>query len=274
MEQTRPAPAERGEPAGRPLLSPATRPLAAAIVAACAGTTALLGVWLGHGTHTDPVDTAVDSGIHASLAGHPKLLELLDRLGDLPAIAGITAILVLVCLLRRRYRGAALVALSVPAAAVITERLLKPLVGRTLHGFLSFPSGHATGTFALATAVTMLLAGAQAPSRPVRLAAAVTAFAVAAGVAATMIAVGLHYFTDAVAGAAVGTGTVLAAALVIDLVVRAWPGSGRRPPPAAGAEDRPWRAGAGESATRRADAAQAARLVCSLCVSKWGFIST
>ena len=162
MGRTRPAPAERGEPAGRPLLSPAARPLAVAIVAACAGTTALLGVLLGHGAHTDPVDTAVDSGVRASLAGHPKLLELLARLGDLPAIAGITAILVLACLLRRRYRGAALVAVSVPAAAVITERLLKPLVGRTALGFLSFPSGHATGTFALATAMTVLLAGAPA----------------------------------------------------------------------------------------------------------------
>jgi membrane-associated phospholipid phosphatase len=250
MEQTGPAPAERGEPAGRPLLSPATRPLAAAIVAACAGTTALLGVWLGHGTHTDPVDTAVDSGIHASLAGHPKLLELLDRLGDLPAIAGITAILVLVCLLRRRYRGAVLLAVSVPAAAVITERLLKPLVGRTLHGFLSFPSGHATGTFALATAIMVLLAGAPAPSRALRLAAAVTAFGVAAGVAATMIAVGLHYFTDAVAGAAVGIGTVLATALLLDLAVQAWRRSGRQPPPAVSAEDRSGQAGAEGSAMR------------------------
>lgn len=227
MGTTRPAPAERGEPA-EGLLSPATRPLAAVIVGACAGTTALLGVWLGHGAHTDPLDTAVDSGVRAALAGHPKLLELVARPGDLPAIAGITAVLVLVCLLGRRYRGAALLALSVPAAAVITERLLKPLVGRTALGFLSFPSGHATGTFALATAITVLLAGAPAPPRAVRLAAAMIAFAIASVVAAAMIALGFHYFTDAVAGAAVGIGTVLATALLIDLAVQAWRRSGAR----------------------------------------------
>ena len=270
MGQIRPAPAERGEPAGGPLLSPATRPVAAAIVAACAGTTALLGALLGHGAHTGPMDTSVDSSVRAGLAGHPKLLELLARPGDLPAIAGITAILVLACLLRRRYRGAGLLALSVPAAAVITERLLKPLVGRTALGFLSFPSGHATGTFALATAVTVLLAGAPALPRAVRLAAVVIAFAIASVAAAAMIALGFHYFTDAVAGAAVGTGTVLAAALVIDLAVQAWPRPGRRTP---GAEDRPWRAGAEGPATRRANAAQAASLVSSPRVSNRGLKS-
>jgi membrane-associated phospholipid phosphatase len=239
MGTTRPAPAEPGEPA-EGLLSPATRPLAAVIVAGCVATTALLGVWLGHGAHTDPVDTAIDSRVRAGLAGHPKLLELLARPGDLPAIAGITAILVLACLLRRRYRGAALLALSVPAAAIITERLLKPLVGRTALGFLSFPSGHATGTFALATAITVLLAGAP---RAGRLAVAVIAFALASVVAAAMIALGFHYFTDAIAGAAVGIGTVLATALVIDLAVSTWRRFGRQPP-AIGAEDRPRQVGA------------------------------
>src|SRR5262249_50899030 len=115
------------------------------------------------------------------------------------------------------------------------ERLLNPLAGRTLLGFLSFPSGHATGTFALATAITVLLAGAPGMRRAVRLAVVVTAFAVASAVAAAMIALGFHYFTDAVAGAAVGTGTVLATALVLDLLMLAWWRS--HDTPAAGAEE-------------------------------------
>ena len=273
MGTTRPAPAERGEPADG-LLSPAMRPLAAVIVAVCAGTTALLGVWLGHGPHTDPVDTAADSAVRASLSGYPKLLELLARLGDLPAITGITAILVLACLLRRRYRGAVLLALSVPAAAVITERLLKPLVGRTLLGFLSFPSGHATVTFALATAITVLLAGVPALPRAVRLAVAVAAFAAAAIIAAAMIALGLHYLTDAVAGAAVGIGTVLATALLIDLAVQAWRRSGQRPAPAAGAEDSTGHTSAEGAATPRANAAKAASFASSARAGKQGFMST
>jgi undecaprenyl-diphosphatase len=121
---------------------------------------------------------------------------------------------------------------------VITERLLKPLVGRTALGFLSFPSGHATGTFALATAITVLLAGTPRVSRAVRLAAAAIAFAVASVVAAAMIALGFHYFTDAIGGAAVGIGTVLATALVIDLVMLAWRHSREPPQLAVEAEDR------------------------------------
>ena len=242
-------------PATRPLLSDAVRLPAAVLIAACAVSTALLAALLGHERHTDRVDAALDAWVRAGLAGHPKLLEALARLGDLPAIAGMTAVLILACLLWRRYRGAALLAISIPAAAVITERLLKPLAGRTLLGFLSFPSGHATGTFALATAITVLLAGAPGVRRAVRLAASVIAFAVASAVAAAMIALGFHYFTDAVAGAAVGSGTVLATALVIDLLMLAWRRSGE-PPPAAGPEDRLRRVNAADSRRREADAHQ------------------
>ena len=215
--------------AARHLLSDAARLPAAALVAACAVSTALLAAGLGHERHTDRVDAVLDARVRAGLAGHPRLLQVLARLGDLPAIAGMTAVLILACLLWRRYRGAALVAISVPAAAMITEHLLKPLVGRTLLGFLSFPSGHATGTFALATAITILLAGAPGIPRAVRLATQAIAFAVAAAVAVAMIALGFHYFTDAVAGAAVGTGTVLATALVLDLLMLVWWRS-RKPP--------------------------------------------
>jgi membrane-associated phospholipid phosphatase len=240
--------------AAKPLLSDAARLPAAAIVTACVVTTALLGALLGHGAHTDRVDTVIDARVKAILPGNVKLLEALTRPGDLRAIIGITAVLVLVCLLRRRYRGAALLAISIPAAAVITERLLKPLVGRTALGFLSFPSGHATGTFALATAITVLLAGAPRVPRAPRLAAAVIAYAVASVVATAMIALGFHYFTDAVAGAAVGTGTVLATALVIDLVMLARLRSREPPPLAVEAEDRLTHVNAEEVHRHEADA--------------------
>ena len=225
-------------PSVRPLLSDAARLPAAAIVVACVVMTASLGVWLGHGAHTDRVDTVIDAKVKAILPGNAKVLERLAWPGGLHAIIGMTAVLVLVCVLRRRYRGAALLVIAIPAASVIAERLLKPLVGRTALGFLSFPSGHATGTFALATAITVLLTGAPRVPRAVRLAAALIAFAVASVVAAAMIALGFHYFTDAIGGAAVGIGTVLATALVIDLVMLAWRHSHEPPQLAVEAEDR------------------------------------
>jgi membrane-associated phospholipid phosphatase len=56
--------------------------------------------------------------------------------------------------------------------------------------------------------------------RALRLLLVLMALLLAAAVAATMIAIGAHVFTDAVAGAAVGTGVVLACALTLDLAVR------------------------------------------------------
>jgi membrane-associated phospholipid phosphatase len=44
------------------------------------------------------------------------------------------------------------------------------------------------------------------------------ALLLAAAVAAAMVAIGSHHFTDAVAGAAVGTGVVIAGTLTLDLV--------------------------------------------------------
>ena len=53
-----------------------------------------------------------------------------------------------------------------------------------------------------------------------RLLLVLVALLLAAAVAAAMIAIGAHTFTDAVGGAAVGTGVVLACALALDLAIR------------------------------------------------------
>jgi membrane-associated phospholipid phosphatase len=52
----------------------------------------------------------------------------------------------------------------------------------------------------------------------VRLLLVLTALLFAVAVAAAMVAIGAHNFTDAVGGAAVGAGVVLAFALTVDLV--------------------------------------------------------
>jgi membrane-associated phospholipid phosphatase len=72
--------------------------------------------------------------------------------------------------------------------------------------------------FALAATATVLLAGPLRPRLPgaVRLPLIVGAVLVAAAVPTAMVALGYHYFTDTVAGAAVGTGVVLLTALIID----------------------------------------------------------
>jgi membrane-associated phospholipid phosphatase len=150
----------------------------------------------------------------------------------------MAAAIVLACVLRRRYGEAAFVAISVPMAAALTELVLKPLIGRTSWGD-PFPSGHVTSVAALATALTVLLA--RTPTgvpRPLRLALAFTAFLIAAAVALGVIGANMHHFSDTVGGAAVGAGTVLLMALVLDILSRKWRLRHDRPLLTAMAQDR------------------------------------
>lgn len=214
--------ASRRVPGAEPapgLLPGPFRRSALALLAACVTVTAVLGVHYAHGG-PGRLDAELDPRIRAVLGRFPALLRWLPDLGTLVPATVMTAALVLACLATRRWTGAALAALAVPAATALTEYVLKPVVGRTLGPSLTFPSGHATFMFALAGACAVLLL--QPPRRRVpgvaRLLLALMAMLLAAGVAAAMVAIGAHYFTDAVAGAAVGTGTVLACALILDQV--------------------------------------------------------
>jgi membrane-associated phospholipid phosphatase len=130
----------------------------------------------------------------------------------------MTLALVLACLASRRWAGAVLAAVAVPAATGLTEYVLKPYVGQAIGQ--AFPSGHATSMFALAASCAVLLV--DPPRWPVpgavRLLLVSMALLFATAVAAAMVAIGAHDFTDAVGGAAVGTAVVLACALTLDLV--------------------------------------------------------
>ena len=181
------------------------------------------------------LSSAVDPWLQAVLRPFPALLRWLPDLGTLKPVALMTLALILACAAARRWPGAVLAAVAVPAASGLTEYVLKPFVGRPA-GQPGFPSGHATIMFALAAICAVLLL--DPPSRRVpgaiRLILVLLALLVAAAVAAAMVAIGAHFFTDAVAGAAVGTGVVLACALTLDLAasrVRRGPAA---PPASAG----------------------------------------
>jgi membrane-associated phospholipid phosphatase len=205
------------------MLSAGACPLAVAIVIACVLVTVVLGAWFRHGTRAGWVDAAVDARLLAGLGGHPQLLAVLVWPGAPVPVTAMAVALALACVLRRRYREAAFVVMSVLLAAVITERLLKPFIDRTFWGALAFPSGHVTGVAALATVVTVLVAAAPGRvPRVLRLVLAITAFLIAAAVAVGVVGAGMHYFTDTIAGAAVGTGTVLLTALILDALSQRW----------------------------------------------------
>jgi undecaprenyl-diphosphatase len=188
------------------------------IVAVCAVIVAALGLWFAHTTQPGWLDTWVDARIRSVLLPYRGILNRVMELGDPVLGTELTAALLLASLAARRWRGALLVAVAVPVAVGLTEVVLKPLIHRTLWGNLEFPSGHTTSVFTLASCCAVLLARPlrRRLPRAARVAAVLIVFLLAASVAVAMVALGFHFFTDTVAGAAVGVGTVLATALGLD----------------------------------------------------------
>jgi undecaprenyl-diphosphatase len=204
---------------GRPLLGNTSRAWAGLALAACAIVIVVLGLLFNGQTGPDGFDNAADSPVIAFFSGQRTLLSWLAVPGTLiPAIA-ISAAIAVGCLIARRPNGAVLAVTAVPVATGLNDGLLKHLFHRTYLGQIAFPSGHTAAVTALtATLAVLLLAPPQqASTRKVRVALVAMACVITATVATGVIGLRWHYFTDTVAGAAVGLGTVCALALLLDL---------------------------------------------------------
>ena len=188
---------------------------AVALMAACLAVFAATGVRVSGYGLPGWLDATFDPRFQALQGRIPVLLDWLPRFGELKPVTVMTFTLILACAVTRRWRGAVLTALAVPVAIGLTVYVLKPTVGEAIGQ--AFPSGHATSSFALAACFAVLLAN---PPRRVpggvRLPLVLMAFLLATAVAAAMVVNGAHTFSDAVGGAAVGTGVVLACALTLD----------------------------------------------------------
>ena len=179
----------------------------------------------------DAFDNAVDAPVISFFGGHHTLLLWLALPGTLiPAIA-ISAAIAAGCLFAKRLNGAVLAVIAVPVAAGLDDALLKHVFHRTYLGQLTFPSGHTTCATALTvTLAVLLLAPPQQPrTRAIRVTLVAVACVITAAVATGVIGLRWHYFTDCVAGAAVGAGTVLALALLLDLASGVANSSGKLP---------------------------------------------
>ncbi len=204
--------------AGRPLLGVSGRNRAGALACACVLVVAVLGMLFAHQTRADWLDNAIDSPIIAWLGGRAVLAWLAFPGTLLPAVV-FSATIAIACLLAGRLNGAILAVAAVPAATAVGDGLIKHLVHRTYLGQLAYPSGHTTAVSALAATVTVLLLVPPHPAtaRVLRIMIPVLACALGAVTAMAVIALRWHYFPDTGAGAAVGTGTVCALALILDL---------------------------------------------------------
>ena len=137
---------------------------AVALLVVCAAVVTVLGVLFAGQSRPDGFDAAIDPAFLSGLGAHPAVLGFLVNFGDLPLVTVTTAALVLGCAVARRWRGAVLAAVAVPVASGLTK-VCPPGIGRTHDGGFSYPSGHATIPFALATVSIILLAAPGWPRR-------------------------------------------------------------------------------------------------------------
>ena len=210
---------------GRPLLGASARHWAGVLLACCAILVAVLGMLFAHQAKADWFDHAADAPAITLLGGRQVLAHWLIAPGSPIPAAILTAVIATACLLTGRLNGAVLAVAAVPVADALVEGLLKPLVHRTYLGNVVYPSGHTTTIFALAATVTVLLLIPPQPdtARALRVLIPAAMFVVGVVVAITLIGMRWHYFTDTVAGVAVGAGTVCGLALILDLpTARRW----------------------------------------------------
>lgn len=159
------------------------------------------------------LDARVFRLVHAGLSG-PGVLAVMAALTILGSGWSMLALLPLFAAPRTR-RLAASLALTLASTSIVVA-LAKLAVGRArpcacLAGVqarvfaaptdFSFPSGHAAGAFAFAAFASVLLL--ERPGARPRVIAALL-FAVAAGVALSRVALGVHFPGDVAAGALVG----------------------------------------------------------------------
>ncbi|WP_030225606.1 phosphatase PAP2 family protein [Streptomyces sp. NRRL WC-3626] len=202
-----------------PVLPPPLRRRLAVIAGLAALVTGVFAVLYAGDGEPGGVDARVGTAVYG--AGW-QVAQVVDFLGDpggaaLLAVGGAT-----VCLLMRWPRAAVFVVAG-PGAAAGTTTLLKPLVGRTIHGDenLSYPSGHTAFLTAFAVTVALLVAGRLGLGRTAG-PALVLGVALVAGAAMgwAQVAMGSHYPTDALGGWCTALAVVPATAWTIDAVGR------------------------------------------------------
>ncbi|WP_410607011.1 phosphatase PAP2 family protein [Amycolatopsis sp. lyj-109] len=178
-----------------------------------------LGILHFHDSGLTGIDAALLPSIYGVEPPWRYVALVFDFGGEPVGSVILIALLSGVCWLVRRLRTAVLTVAGVVVTVAATT-VLKPVVGRTIHGeFLSYPSGHTALATALALVIALLLTERFGLGRAAGM-ALVLGLALVAGVAMgwAEVALGAHYPTDALGGFCAALAAVPATARVLDRV--------------------------------------------------------
>ncbi|HEX3087318.1 MAG TPA: phosphatase PAP2 family protein [Ilumatobacteraceae bacterium] len=163
-----------------------------------------------------------------------QIAQVVTHLGSTVVLAAIVvAVAVFLAVVHRRRRQA-LFLVTTAVLGVITNNIIKAVVGRSrphfteavAHAFgKSFPSGHAMNSTVVYGSL-LLLAWPQLHSVARRWIAATSTVVVVVSIAASRVALNVHFVSDVVAGIVLGAAFVLASAAAF----KAWEDDGGRLP--------------------------------------------
>ncbi|MDJ1131475.1 phosphatase PAP2 family protein [Streptomyces iconiensis] len=210
-----------------PLLPPPLRAWLGLTAVLAALTTVVLGVLYAGHSGPGTVDAWIQSGVDGVRPPWRYAALATDFLAEPAGAATLVVAAVAGCLLLRRPRAAVLLVVGLSVTVGATT-LIKPLVGRTIHGVnLSYPSGHTAFFTALALIAALLMVGRLGFGRT-----GGTVFVLAAGLVAgaamgwAQVALGAHYPTDVLGGWCTALAVVPPTAWLVDRVAAA---RGRQP---------------------------------------------
>ncbi|MCX4821520.1 phosphatase PAP2 family protein [Streptomyces sp. NBC_01142] len=207
---------------GRPapaVLPPSLRSWLGLIAALAALVVVVLGVLSAGHSEPGSVDVWIQPAVDGVRSPWRNIALATDFWGEPAGAAALVVAAVTGCLLLRRPRAAVLVVAGA-GLTVGTTTLLKPLVGRTIHGgYLSYPSGHTAFFTALALVVALLATGRLSLGRTART-SVVLAAALVAGAAMgwAQVALGAHYPTDVLGGWCTALAVTPATAWLVDRI--------------------------------------------------------
>jgi undecaprenyl-diphosphatase len=181
---------------------------------------AVLALQYGGDDSAGRVDGRLDRVVDTLPGQH--VAAAVAQLGSPPVVIVAAVVVALVCLVGGHVRGAVL-ALGGPGLTGLITTFGKPVVDRTIGGAggtgYAFPSGHTGGSTSLALVVALLVAAVWSLGpRSTALFATVCAVGAGGAVGTGMVVRGSHYPTDVVGGFCTAVASVLAVALVLDVV--------------------------------------------------------
>ncbi|GEL25448.1 membrane protein [Pseudonocardia sulfidoxydans NBRC 16205] len=162
------------------------------------------------------LDERIEESLGAVRAGRAGFFPVVIALGNVASMVVLVVVVTAVCLAVGRPRIALLALFGPALTGVLTSIVLKPVVGRTLDGADSYPSGHTGAATALTLVVALLLASAVRATAARIVIVVVLPSVVAATMATALVVQNVHYPTDTVGGACTALVAVLTVALVID----------------------------------------------------------